>query len=217
MTPQEYQYLVDSCQVLEKDSYGEKVLRCSDGKIVKIFRLKRFFSSALIYPYARRFSRNALKLHALEIPTIHVVRTAHCPQPSRDLVWYQPVEGRTLRDQARDQLLPNLIEDLGAFIAGLHQHGVLFRSLHWGNIIVQPDDTFALIDIADLKCYRRALSSSQRQRNFFHFLRCAEDRNCLLERIDLFCQGYAAVSGMSEKTCRQWLLAVADRIGKGSC
>ncbi|MBF0645931.1 hypothetical protein [Desulfuromonas acetoxidans] len=113
ITPQEFQRLIRSCQVLEKDGHGEKVLRRHDGIIIKIFRRKRFLSSALLFPYAQRFSRNALKLWAFDIPTIRVVKCGHCPNPARDLVWYQPVEGQTLRDYAREQSLEPLMEQLG--------------------------------------------------------------------------------------------------------
>ncbi|EAT16153.1 toluene tolerance protein [Desulfuromonas acetoxidans] len=210
ITPQEFQRLIRSCQVLEKDGHGEKVLRRHDGIIIKIFRRKRFLSSALLFPYAQRFSRNALKLWAFDIPTIRVVKCGHCPNPARDLVWYQPVEGQTLRDYAREQSLEPLMEQLGAFVATLHDNGVLFRSLHWGNIIVQPDGAFGLIDIADLRCGRRALSVKQRQRNFHHLLRYKEDRSQFFELIDLFCQGYAERSGFADETCRQWLVAATE-------
>ncbi len=209
ISPQEFQHLVRSCQVLEKDGHGEKVLRRHDGIIIKIFRRKRLFSSALLFPYAQRFSRNALKLWALDVPTVRVVKCAHCTNPARDLVWYQPVEGQTLRDVARRESVDEMMESLGDFIADLHDHGVLFRSLHWGNIIVQPDGSFGLIDIADLRCGRRALTPAQRQRNFHHLLRYKEDRSRFLDLIDLFCRGYAARSGLGEEHCRQWLLNAA--------
>ncbi len=210
ITPQEFQRLIRSCQVLEKDGHGEKVLQRHDGIIIKIFRRKRLLSSALLFPYAQRFSRNALKLCALDIPTVRVIKCGHCPDPARDLVWYQPVEGVTLRDYARQNSLEPMMASFGAFIAELHEGGVLFRSLHWGNVIVQVDGSFGLIDIADLRCGRRALSVKQRQRNFHHLLRYDEDRDQFFELMDQFCQGYAEHSGLSSEACRHWLVAAAE-------
>lgn len=204
ITPTEYQSLIKSCQVIEKDAYGEKVLLNPEGMYIKIFRRKRFLTSALVYPYAQRFKRNAAKLHARKIPTVSVYKCAHCPEPARDLVWYKPVEGQTLREYCTHQNPGLIMEDLGAFVAHLHKAGVLFRSLHWGNIIVQPDSSFALIDIADMRWSKRPLNSSQRQRNFRHFLRYKCDQEQFSAHIRKFCAGYAATSGIGAQTCQEW-------------
>lgn len=197
----EYRALIDCCQVLEKDGYGEKVLLDPAGQIVKIFRRKRLLSSALFYPYSRRFARNAHRLMQCGISTVNVTRLAACPQPKRQLVWYDPLPGDTLRNSCLRMDPGEMMNLLGAFVADLHERGVLFRSLHWGNVIVQPDMTLGLIDIADLSFQRNALSLKQRQRNFRHMLRYAEDRELFTQLAEPFWLAYGAVSKLSDHEC----------------
>ena len=177
--------MLAAATVLERDAYGEKVLQLADGRMVKLFRRKRWLSSALFFPYARRFMRNAQKLAALQIPTVEVVDLAWCAAVRRHLVTYHPLPGDTLRQVLRCQTVdvrPQLLRMLAGFIAQLHEKGVYFRSVHFGNIIVLPDrNGLGLIDVADLVVRRRALSSSERLRNFRHLLRYAEDAGFLRE------------------------------------
>ena len=66
----DYQALRAGAVVLEADGFGEKVLQLADGRILKLFRRKRLLSSALYYPYARRFADNAHKLAAIGVPVV---------------------------------------------------------------------------------------------------------------------------------------------------
>jgi tRNA A-37 threonylcarbamoyl transferase component Bud32 len=205
--PEEYQALVQSCQIIEKDAYGEKVLRSNDGIFIKIFRRKRLLSSALVYPYAHRFIHNAKNLSTLGIPTVRVIKCAHCSNPARDIVWYEPIQGITLREFCRQENPASLMRSFGEFIAHIHETGILFRSLHWGNIIVQPDSSFGLIDIADMSFKKRPLNTLQRQRNFYHLLRREYDQEKLMLHIEPFCSGYATRSDIYTHICRKWVEA----------
>ena len=70
-----------------------------------------------------------------------------------------------------------MIEQFGCFVAKLHAEGVLFRSLHFGNVLVTPEHDLALIDIVDISFRRRGpLYRLQRIRNFTHIARYTEDR-----------------------------------------
>ena len=88
------------------------------------------------------------------------------PEIARDAVHYHPLEGQTLRQAIRantpDQDMPHR---LGQFVANLHQKGVYFRSLHLGNILLTPNDSFGLIDISDMKLYPGPLARQLRLRN----------------------------------------------------
>jgi len=193
----DYAALITSCKVLEKDGYGEKVLLSPDGLIIKIFRLKRFFSGALLYPYVRRFATNAKRLRQRNIHTVNIVKIGRCRQPKRDLVWYQPIVGETLRDYCQSHGIELVVEKLAQFIAELHHKGILFRSLHWGNIIVMDDLTLGLIDIADFRFYSKPLTVTQRQRNFHHMLRYAVDREFFEQIADEFWSYYRAAANLS--------------------
>lgn len=158
--------------VLERDPHGEKVLRLADGSYLKLFRRKRLFSSAAWYPYAQRFADNAAALAERGIPCPTVIGVYRIPSIARDAVHYRPLTGDTLREIMQSNAnRPGLREKLGEFVTHLHEAGIYFRSLHLGNIILRPNDTLGLIDIADLRVYRRPLSKSQRERNLRHLYR----------------------------------------------
>ncbi|MEA3465304.1 MAG: toluene tolerance protein [Thermodesulfobacteriota bacterium] len=204
-----YAELIRSCKVLERDGYGEKVLLSDDGLIIKIFRLKRLFSGALLFPYARRFAANAKRLQQRNITSISVLKLGHCQQPKRDLVWYQPIAGETLRDYCRSHGIESLVETLAQFVAELHHKGILFRSLHWGNIIVADDLSLGLIDIADMRFYAKPLTLTQRQRNFHHMLRYAEDRTFFHQVADEFWSCYQTADNLSAAQCQQLHIKVS--------
>lgn len=176
-----YESLRAGAQVLEADKHGDKVLRLADGNFLKLFRRKRLISSAALYPYAQRFADNAEALQRLRVPCPQVIGVYRIPEISRDAVHYHPLPGNTLRQLIAGQTTPaNLPEQLGALIAELHGQGIYFRSLHLGNVVQTPEGHLGLIDIADMKAQRRALSRMQRKRNFSHMLRYADDRKWLM-------------------------------------
>lgn len=171
--------MIVGASVLEADSYGAKVYRLQGGNILKLFRRKRWFSSALLRPYSKRFIDNAVQLEKLGVPTLKVVHFYDLEQPGMTAVLYQPLPGETLRQLARApgfswaQALPALI----GLIRELHRSGVYFRSLHLGNIVVTPDKTLGLIDIADMRFFKAPLSESLKKRNVQHFARYIEREN----------------------------------------
>ncbi|MGH8420587.1 MAG: lipopolysaccharide kinase InaA family protein [Pseudomonas sp.] len=172
----------ENATVLEADGSGDKVLLLEDGTILKLFRRKRLISSALVFPYARRFADNIQALKQRDIPCPDVIATYRIASISRDAVRYTPLPGLTLRQVlSQDGDHEQLRVELGAFIARLHDQGVYFRSLHLGNVILTPDAKLGLIDISDMKCQRRALSQRKRLRNFQHLLRYKNDRAWLVD------------------------------------
>ena len=201
ITEQQYEAICRNAQVLQSDSFGIKVLRLADGQIVKSFRRKRLLSSALLYPYAYRFQKNALRLTAAGIRTVKVNRLCYCPSRSRHLVFYEPVPGICLRSHLADAS-PNcqILKQFAEFFAELHAKGIYFRSFHFGNVFVLPDsEGFALIDMADLSFRSAPLDFTLRLRNFRHLLRYEEDINSL-ERFGegRFVAIYARKAGLSE-------------------
>lgn len=178
----QYVQLLAAATVIERDRHGEKVLLLPQGELVKIFRRKRWLSTATFYPYARRFVRNARHLAERGILSVRVLEIACCPAVARHLVTYQPLPGATLRQvlSAADTDRRQLLGGFARFVATLHRKGVYFRSLHFGNVIVAPDgSTLGLIDVADLSLCREPLSFRQRARNFRHMLRYRVDKEAL--------------------------------------
>ncbi|KPW98905.1 Toluene tolerance protein [Pseudomonas savastanoi] len=195
-----YLDLVQGAEVLEADGTGDKVLRLRDGSMLKLFRRKRLVSSAAWYPYAQRFADNCETLIKRGIPCPRIRSVSRIAEIERDAVHYDPLAGFTLR-----QLLGSAVADdklrrqLGSFIAHLHEKGIYFRSAHLGNVILTPEGTLGLIDIADMKTYRRALRKSLRLRNFKHMLRYQEDRQWLLDNGNpAFLDGYMSAQSLCD-------------------
>lgn len=176
---QEFDTLTEGATVLEEDGWGIKVLRLPNQRILKLFRRKRLFSSQLWAPHALRFQKNAETLLAKGIPTIEIEAAFSLPHINRQAVLYHELPGITLRQWLRDHEAAEtkpLVEQFGRFVAKLHDEGVLFRSLHFGNVLVTPDQTLALIDIVDMSFRSRgSLTTPQRIRNFAHIGRYEED------------------------------------------
>jgi tRNA A-37 threonylcarbamoyl transferase component Bud32 len=198
-----YLELLASATVLERDGYGEKVLERPDGTLVKIFRRKRWLSTALLFPYAHRFVRNSRRLAERGILSVRVVDTAYCHAVGRHLVTYQPLPGTTLRQALRDfeSQRCNLLTGFAHYVADLHQKGIYFRSLHFGNIIVSHDGAkIGLIDVADLSLHAGPLSTRRRIRNFSHMLRYKEDRAALRDYGWLdFLSNYLAAASLTPR------------------
>ena len=179
LTQQDYLAMREGAVVLEFDRFGDKVLRLSDGTMLKLFRRKRLLTSAALFPYARRFARNALTLARLGIPVPQVIVVGRIPELARDFVHYRPLAGSTLRELARSGLdaerQQQLRAQLTTFIIHLHDLGVYFRSLHIGNVVLTPEERFGLIDFSDLRIYPWSLGPYLRQRNMRRMLGIADE------------------------------------------
>lgn len=164
-----YAAMCKGARVLEADSFGEKVLLLTDGTMIKLFRRKRWLSSAAWYPYAQRFADNAASLEQRGVPVPEVLAVFRVPAIERDAVHYRPLAGCTLRELRRavlDQASEDqLRQGLARFVVYLHDNGIYFRSLHLGNVIYTPDQRFGLIDLADARLYPRPLRQFERLRN----------------------------------------------------
>lgn len=196
-----YLALREGATVLEADGTGDKVLRLADGSMLKLFRRKRLLSSAAWYPYAQRFADNCRHLQERQIPCPVVKAVYRIGAIERDAVHYAPLPGQTLRQVLEEPAdHDQLRAQLGRFIAILHERGVYFRSAHMGNVVLTPDGELGLIDIADLRIFRRPLRKSQRLRNFKHMLRYPQDRQWLLDAGDSsFVDGYLAAQQLCSR------------------
>ncbi len=165
--------MIEGARILETDSFGPKVYLLQDGNILKLFRRKRFFSSALFRPYSKRFIDNAVELQRLGVPTLQSLAFYQLQTPGMTAVLYRPLPGETLRQMSSEKdfnwqyALPELVE----LIRRLHTSGIYFRSLHLGNIVVTPDNQFGLIDVSDMRFLRAPLPRHLARRNLRHFAR----------------------------------------------
>ncbi len=164
----------EGAEVLEADGHGDKVLRLADGTLLKLSRRKRILSSAAWYPYAQRFTSNALALRERGIPVPTVIAAVRIPSIKRDAVHYHPLAGESLRALLRRGLDPvterELKRKFTEFVILLHALGIYFRSLHLGNVILTPSGELGLIDFSDLRVYSRPLPVFMRRRNIQRML-----------------------------------------------
>lgn len=174
---EDYLALRHQGKVIEQDGFGDKVIILQDGTFLKLFRRKRLITSAAIWPYAQRFANNAKKLEELGIPCPKIIQVYRIPSIERDAVHYYPLPGTTLRDLYRDEMEypDDLRERFLKFVEHVQDLGVYFRSFHLGNVVLTPENELGLIDISDMKIFRRPLSKWQRKRNEEHMVRDAED------------------------------------------
>lgn len=173
---EEFRAMQTGSKVLEQDGRGAKVILLSDNTILKLFRRRATISGGLLYSNARRFCRNAERLQQLKIPTVNIIKLYHFESSTDAAVLYQPLEGVTVRNLLSDSLLTEQdCKDLGKFIAQLHQVGVYFRSLHFGNVIKTNSGEFGLIDLSDMSIYWWSLQLHTRFRNFMRIKRYDAD------------------------------------------
>lgn len=186
--------------VTAADEHGDKVLLLKDGTYLKLFRVKRLFTSARLFPYWRRFEKNAEALHALGVPTLKVIESIRLPEIDRTAVHYEPLPGNILREVP--DFDARLVSRLGAFIKELHDKGVYLRSMHLGNVVLTPEDELGLIDIADMKVYGGALRKGLRLRNLHHLWRYEQDRRAISPYQEAFVSSFDA--GYREKAARMF-------------
>ncbi len=169
-----------------------KVLQLPDRSILKLFRLKRVLTSARIYPHTRRFKNNVARLDALGISTVSLKAVYQIPAIKRTAVHYRFLTGLTLREYCQTAMDAHLAKRFGRFFASLHEKGVYFRSIHFGNVVLTPDGRFGLIDVVDMRFRGGPLNTGLRIRNLRHLFRYDADIDCMAPVrhifIDTYCQ-----------------------------
>lgn len=188
LSPEQYGEMREGAEVVAADTHGDKVLHLSDGTYLKLFRIKRLITSARIFPYWRRFCRNAEGLAELGVPTLKVREVYDLPHLKRTAVHYDPLPGDTLRET--EQFDADLVAKLGRFIRQLHDKGVYLRSMHLGNVVITPEGELGLIDVADMRIRSGALSTALRLRNFHHLCRYVDDRRAIARFEDSFLEAF---------------------------
>ena len=197
---EQYLKMRAGADVTAADEHGDKVLLLKDGTYLKLFRVKRLFTSARLFPYWRRFEKNAEALHALGVPTLKVIESIRLPEIDRTAVHYEPLPGNILREVP--DFDARLVSRLGAFIKELHDKGVYLRSMHLGNVVLTPEDELGLIDIADMKVYGGALRKGLRLRNLHHLWRYEQDRRAISPYQEAFVSSFDA--GYRDKAARMF-------------
>ena len=178
----DFEALRQQATPLQAEGFDRGVWLLDDGRIMKLFRFKKLLTSDSLFPYNRRFVKNSKMLVAAGIPTVGDARCFKLPSRKCGGVFYHPLEGDTLRALGMDgQLDDSLCAEIGRFTAMVHHKGILFRSIHPGNIVRGKDGRLGFIDIADVSRQWWPLQAWQRQRNFRHMFRSSCENSYFTE------------------------------------
>lgn len=161
--------------LIAKDQSLPKVFESKDDCIIKLFRQRKLISSNRIYPYAKRFVKNAKALMTRKINAVDVEYCKRLQGSMTYVVKYKKVQGVDVREKLLENSSVELWDNLAKFIAQLHDKGVFFRGIHLGNILSLDNGTFALIDITSIKFNKKPLSLQARRRNLNHLINYRDD------------------------------------------
>ena len=133
------------------------------------------------------------------IITIQCEQLRHDRQNKRHLITYPLLPGTTLRDRLAETTDgDDYLDKLASWLVTLHTKGILFRSIHLGNILVLENHDYGLIDVADMSIQQRPLGLIKRARNFRHLLHDRRDRERLAEYgYDRLLDNYETAAGIS--------------------
>jgi serine/threonine protein kinase len=175
----EYERLIQNSVPLANKGSRPGVLLTPNQLIVKHTYKRQLWSSSTLWPYPKRFKRNAKQLLArgFNAPTVEDI--FNFPQGQCYLTLYKHLPGMTICELSQQGQVAHL-QKIPQFLVNLHQQGIYFRDLHTKNVLFQPNQQFALLDITSVKIQRHPLTPYQRARNIFHLLRKEECRNAFL-------------------------------------
>lgn len=176
-----------------------------DNTIIKLFYpKKRWFSSNLIKPQALRFRDNIIVLRQKGYHVPEMLQIKYCQDLKIYIVHYNKIIGEDLRALAQLQQW-HIIDKAAKLVASLHQQGIYFRAMHLENLLFQPNQNFALIDITDVRFSMLPLNPYKRFRNLLHMFTMYEDQSIwkqygIARFLNLYYQ-HAKLNRMS-----QWML-----------
>lgn len=194
MNNKEINDLINGADLLESE--GEvPVVWQNDELIIKRFRHKGWFTSNLLRPYAKRFAANAAELLQRGVNAPSVVAEARL-EDGDDYLVYRCVPGKPASSlvQEPDGLSPQRI---AAVYADLHRRGVLFRSVHLSNVLLQSADGYGLIDITDVVFVKPPASIRKRARNLgYAWAHPRDEHYFTAKNRAAVCQAYIEASGL---------------------
>ena len=159
----EFEQLIEGAKVLERQEGGLSALKTPDDKLIKIWQRRGVLSSDRIKPYSKRFADNCQRLNERGIPAPVIEKRFRIRETGEHVLIYPLLPGESLDKLAARDALP--VEDLARFYAKLHAEGVLFRSIHLGNVLQLKDGRLGLIDVTDCWFFSRPLGSKFRAQN----------------------------------------------------
>lgn len=208
----DYEALIASGKAIDFKHGYPKVILHPDSTVTKLWVNKfKLFSTSHFSPYAKRFITIAEKLKQAGIPVPHILQHANIEGTRVQLVRYRELPGRSIRDIIHQTPNDLNIQDLAAFYHQLHEQGILYRGMHFGNIILTKENTFGLIDFTDTTFYNKPVSMERRAANISTPLRYKEDATALTQAgLPSLVDSYLNVYQPNEDS-KQKFLAIIER------
>jgi hypothetical protein len=186
----------------EEFCHNSEILQWKDGLpstvrhdanlISKVWDRRKRPSSDWIYPYYRRFCRNARKLIFHGVPAPDVKHTSRVSGTNIHIVTYEELPGMSLKNVLTKHKEMLDVGGFAGFLAHLHNRGIYFRALHLGNVLRLDSGSFGLIDVADVHFLIFSLSLNMRARNLSRLLYYKKHRMILEEHFEAIVREYCA-------------------------
>ncbi len=165
---------IDASRVLHGTTERPGLILTPGDEIVKFFYRRKKISTATFLPPAQRFTANSRKLLERDIPAPVVKDVMYCDEIPVQMVVYDRIEGKDVRELCQSEGVTNLAQ-LPEHFAHLHKTGIYFRAVHLGNILIGHGAIY-LVDISDLTTHGSSLGVFQRARNLAHLFNAEHDK-----------------------------------------
>ncbi len=181
ISQKELDALCQNGQAIDSKGGYPAVVIHPDDTVTKFWaRKKGFFSSTTLYPYSKRFLKNASELTRRGITVPKILDHAKLENSHVRIVTYSSLPGQSIRELLEKTPTQIDIHSLAQYLYQLHEKGIYFGGIHLGNIIQGPSNqSYGLIDFTDVRFYPKPLNIKRRAANLSIPLRYPKD----IERI----------------------------------
>lgn len=213
-TTQQVEEIIGDNEILMGSDHSPKMLETQSGEVVKFFYPKSRLSTSTFFPKAKVFADNGDSLKKLQVIAPVTTRIGYCASRKMYLVIYDRIPGKDLRmwDAEKDN---RALDGLGGYLALLHRKGVMFRGIHLGNVLMDDDGQYALVDISGMACKSKALTLWQRMRNLINLLGVEDDKQILSAYgLSRFVANYCAAAGLDKSEIHYLNKKLSRRLGQ---
>ena len=212
MSYQEFEEFCEKSEILQWKDGLPSIIKHDSNLISKVWQKRIRPSSDWIYPYYRRFCRNARKLLSRGVSAPHVKHAFRVSGRKIHIVTYEELPGISLKKVLTNHRDMLDIAGLARFFAHLHSNGIYFRSLHLGNVLRLDSGGFGLIDVADVHFLIFPLSMNLRTRNLSRLLYYKKHRILLEDCFKAIVDEYCAHLNMDAESGRRFYGKIQDHL-----
>ena len=176
ITKEEYARALDSGKAGPMKHGYPAVIMHADDTITKIWAKKAgWLSSSRWRRYSFRFINNAEKLRNYGVTVPQIIAHKKIFGTHVYLVQYHSLPGQSIRELLEHHPERVDIPSLAQYFYDLHEKGIIFRAIHFGNVIQTPNGKYGLIDFTDITFLKHPAPLSRRATNIATPLRYRED------------------------------------------